>query len=187
MKFLSRRYLSGVSGLVLLCGSTIVFSTTCTAVLDHQLNNLNGDAANLCQYSGKVVLVVNTASQCGYTPQYEGLQKVYDKYREKGLVIVGVPSNDFGKQEPGSNAEVAEFCERLFKVKFPMLEKASVSAPTANPLHEALAKSTGQRPKWNFHKYLISRDGKEVLSFSSNVAPTSEELDKNLNRLLGAK
>jgi glutathione peroxidase len=187
MKLLNSNHLSAAVGLVFLCGSTMALSSTCTPVLDHQLNNLKGDAANLCQYSGKVVLVVNTASQCGYTPQYEGLQKVYDKYREKGLVIVGVPSNDFGKQEPGSNAEVAEFCERLFKVKFPMLEKASVSAPAANPLHEALAKSTGQRPKWNFHKYLISRDGKEVLSFPSNVAPTSEELDKNLNRLLSAK
>ena len=168
-------------------GAASLAIAACSPVLDHQLNSIKGGSANLCQYSGKVVLVVNTASQCGYTPQYEGLQKVYDKYREKGLVVVGVPSNDFGKQEPGSNAEVAEFCERLFKVKFPMLEKAGVTASNANPLHEALAKATGQRPKWNFHKYLISRDGQEVLSFGSNVAPTAEELDKSLIRLLAAK
>lgn len=187
MKIQTSVYLSVLLGGALCFVSATTSAAACPAVLDHQINNIKGDAANLCQYAGKVVLVVNTASKCGYTPQYEGLQKVYDKYRENGLVIIGVPSNDFGKQEPGSNAEVAEFCERLFKVKFPMLEKVSVSAPTANPLYEALAKSTGQRPKWNFHKYLISRDGKEILSFGSNVAPTADELDKNLNRLLNAK
>jgi glutathione peroxidase len=187
MKMIFSSRLSAIIGTVIMTVSTYTAAATCPMVLDHQLNNIKGDAANLCQYSGKVVLVVNTASQCGYTPQYEGLQKVYDKYREQGLVIIGVPSNDFGKQEPGSNAEVAEFCERLFKVKFPMLEKASVTAPNANPLHEALAKSTGRRPKWNFHKYLVSRDGKEIVSFASNVAPTAEELDKTLVRLLAAK
>ena len=167
--------------------SSTGMAASCATVLDHQLNNIKGESANLCQYSGKVVMVVNTASKCGYTPQYEGLQKVYDKYKDQGLVILGVPSNDFGKQEPGSNADVAEFCERLFKVKFPMLEKAVVTAPSANPLHEALAKASGQRPKWNFHKYIVSRDGKEVLSFGSNIAPTAEELDKALVRLLAAK
>ena len=177
---------AAVFGVALGCASTFTMAA-CSPVLNHELNSLKGGGANLCQYTGKVVLVVNTASQCGYTPQYEGLQKVYDKYREKGLVIIGVPSNDFGKQEPGSNAEVAEFCERLFKVKFPMLEKAVVTAPNATPLYEALARATGQRPKWNFHKYLISRDGLEVLSFGSNVTPTAEELDKNLIRLLAAK
>ncbi len=190
MKNIGLACLRSLLGMAVVCvgyAPLVALAGVCPAVLDHQLNSIKGASANLCQYSGKVVLVVNTASNCGYTSQYEALQTVFDKYREQGLVVVGVPSNDFGKQEPGTNAEVAEFCERLFKVKFPMLEKASVSAPSANALHEALAKATGQRPKWNFHKYLISRDGKEVLSFASNVAPTAEVLDRALVRLLTAK
>ena len=121
-------------------------------------------------------MVVNTASYCGYTEQYKGLQALQDKHAAQGLVVVGFPANDFGKQEPGSNAEVADFCERTFKVKFPMMEKTSVVAGSANRFHEALFASTSERPKWNFHKYLVARDGKSVQSFGSRVAPESEEL-----------
>ncbi len=164
----------------------VAASAACPGVLNQKFEALQGGSRNMCDYAGKVVLVVNTASYCGYTKQYEGLQAIYDKYKDRGLVVVGFPANDFGKQEPGSNAEVADFCERTYKVKFPMMAKTSVVEGTANPLHEALAKSTGQRPKWNFHKYLIARDGKSVSSFSSKVEPESAELTGEIERLLAA-
>ena len=148
----------------------------CPALLDQKFKSLQGQPQNFCQYAGKVVVVVNTASYCGFTEQYKGLQSIYDKYKEKGLVVVGFPANDFGKQEPGSNADVADFCERTYKVKFPMMEKTSVveaEGVKVNPLHEALFKATGQRPKWNFHKYVIGRDGQTVQSFGSSVNPES--------------
>jgi glutathione peroxidase len=148
---------------------------------------LQGTPQNLCQYTGKVVLVVNTASYCGYTEQYKGLQAIYDKYKDKGLVVVGFPANDFGKQEPGSNAEVADFCERTYQVKFPMIEKTSVVEGQANPLFEQLFKVTGERPKWNFHKYLVARDGKSVNSYSSRVTPESSELVTQIEKLLASK
>ncbi len=160
---------------------------SCPPLLNQQFKSLQGKPQNLCQYTGKVVLVVNTASYCGYTEQYKGLQAVYDKYRDRGLVVIGFPANDFGKQEPGSNAEVADFCERTYKVKFPMIEKTSVLAGQANPLFEQLFKITGERPKWNFHKYLVARDGKTVNSYPSRVAPESNELVTQIEKLLGSK
>jgi glutathione peroxidase len=163
-----------------------VASASCPALLNQKFEALQGGNRDMCEYAGKVVLVVNTASYCGYTKQYEGLQAIYDKYRDRGLVVVGFPANDFGKQEPGSNAEVADFCERTYKVKFPMMAKTSVVEGTANPLHEALAKTTGQRPKWNFHKYLIGRDGTTVASFPSKVDPESPEIKAEIERLLVA-
>lgn len=160
-------------------------SKPCPALLNQKFDGLTGGTRNLCDYAGKVVLVVNTASYCGFTKQYEGLQSVYDKYRDRGLVVVGFPANDFGKQEPGSNAEVADFCERTYRVKFPMVAKTSVVEGTANPLYEALAKITGQRPKWNFHKYLIERDGTTVASFGTRVDPTAAELVSRIEQALG--
>ncbi len=163
---------------------------SCPALLDQKFKSLQGQPQNFCQYAGKVVVVVNTASYCGFTEQYKGLQAIYDKYKEKGLVVVGFPANDFGKQEPGSNAEVADFCERTYKVKFPMMEKTSVveaEGAKVNPLHEALFKATGQRPKWNFHKYLIARDGQTVQSFGSRVNPESPEFLAALEKQLVAK
>ncbi|MBL8514358.1 MAG: glutathione peroxidase [Betaproteobacteria bacterium] len=148
----------------------------CPALIDHRMSTLKGAPQDFCAFKGKVILAVNTASYCGYTKQYEGLQTLYDKYRDKGLVVVGFPANDFGMQEPGSNAEVADFCERTFKVKFPMMEKSSVVGTKVNPLFAGLAKATGESPRWNFHKYVIGRDGKAVKSFGSKVAPESAEL-----------
>ena len=162
----------------------------CPALLDQKFKSLQGQPQNLCQYAGKVVVVVNTASYCGFTEQYKGLQTIYDKYKEKGLVVVGFPANDFGKQEPGSNAEVADFCERTYKVKFPMLEKTSVveaAGAKVNPLHEALFKATGQRPQWNFHKYVIGRDGQTVQSFGSRINPESPEFVAALEKQLATK
>ena len=162
-------------------------SGTCPAILDHRFSSLQGKPQDLCQYRGKVLLVVNTASYCGYTEQYKGLQALYDKYQKRGLIVLGFPANDFGKQEPGSNAEVADFCERTFKVKFPMIEKTSVVEGQANPVYEALFKVTGERPKWNFHKFLVARDGATVKSFSSRVAPESTEFVAEVEALLASK
>ncbi|MES2297354.1 MAG: glutathione peroxidase [Pseudomonadota bacterium] len=151
-------------------------SQTCPAVLHQTFKRLQDEVPqDLCQYAGKVVLVVNTASYCGYTPQYKGLEKLYADYSAKGLVVLGFPSNDFGKQEPGSSKEIADFCFNTYGVQFPMFAKSSVAGPAANPLHASLIKLTGSEPKWNFHKYLIDRSGK-VVPFSTKVEPTDKAL-----------
>lgn len=160
-------------------------SVACPEVLQRQFPRLQDEKPQaLCQYAGKVVLVVNTASFCGFTPQYKALEALSDKYKE--LVVLGFPSGDFGNQEYGSNKEIAEFCENTFNVKFPMFSKSSVAAGKTdlNPLFADLAKRTGQAPKWNFHKYLISRNGQEVLSFGSKVEPQSPEFTRALEKLL---
>jgi glutathione peroxidase len=160
-------------------------ATGCPPLLDHRFQRLQGgQTESLCDYRGKVVLVVNTASYCGYTNQYEGLEALYRKYRERGLVVVGFPSNDFGGQEPGSNQEIAEFCRTTYGVQFPMYEKTSVSGVANNPLFTALAARTGEKPQWNFHKYLIDRRGTKVASFRSAVAPDSRELVRAIEQML---
>jgi len=160
----------------------------CPRLLDHTYNSLQtGKAESLCQYRGKVVLIVNTASYCGYTHQFEGLEALYRKYKDRGLVVVGFPSNDFGGQEPGTNKEIAEFCRLTYVVQFPMYEKSSVSSITANPLYGELAARTGQSPKWNFHKYLLDRSGEKAMSFGSRVEPGDRDLTAALERLLKDK
>jgi glutathione peroxidase len=131
-----------------------------------------------------VVLVVNTASYCGFTGQYEGLEALYAKYQSKGLVILGFPSNDFGKQEPGSNKEIADFCFNTYAVKFPMFAKSVVSGSERNALFAELAQATGTSPKWNFYKYLIDRYGKVVDSYSSQTSPSSHSLISDIERAL---
>lgn len=149
----------------------------CPAILHYTFNRLQDDSKqDLCQYAGKVVLVVNTASFCGFTSQYEGLEALYAKYADKGLVVLGFPSNDFGKQEPGSSKEIADFCYNTYGVKFPMFAKSSVQGPDANPLYVALIKATGTTPKWNFYKYLIDRKGNIVDSYVSMTTPDSATL-----------
>jgi glutathione peroxidase len=138
----------------------------------------------MCQYQGKVVLVVNTASYCGFTRQYDGLEKLYANLRPKGLVVVGFPSNNFGNQEPGTEKEIADFCRLTYGVQFPMMAKTEVVGPAAHPFFQELAKTTGEKPQWNFHKYLIDRSGRKVASFSSRVEPNSPELAAAINRLL---
>jgi glutathione peroxidase len=157
----------------------------CPSVLSHEVADLSGAKESLCDHAGKVVLIVNTASYCGYTPQYKGLQALAEKYKARGLVVLGFPSNDFGAQEPGSNREIAEFCDRTYAVKFPMFAKTSVQ-PGASPLYDDLAKATGERPKWNFHKYLVARDGRSVASFPSKVEPDSREFVAKVEELLAA-
>ena len=155
----------------------------CTSLLSHKVANILGETQDLCEHAGKVVLVVNTASFCGYTPQYKGLQALNERYAKRGLVILGFPSNDFGKQEPGSNKEIADFCDRTYAVKFEMFGKTSV-APGASPLFDGLANATGTRPKWNFHKYLVGRDGRTVASFPSDVEPESRQFIAKVEELL---
>jgi glutathione peroxidase len=153
----------------------------CPALLDRKMDTIHEKPQSLCEYAGKVVLVVNTASECGYTPQYEGLETLYRKYRERGLVVLGFPANDFGGQEPGSNKDIAAFCVNQYAIDFPMFAKIDLKK---NPLYADLAKATGQAPRWNFHKYLIDRSGKEVQSFDTKVDPNDPKLVKQIEALL---
>jgi glutathione peroxidase len=160
----------------------------CPAVLNYTFNRLQtGKPESLCQFRGKVILIVNTASYCGYTHQYEGLEALYRRYKSRGLVVVGFPSNDFGEQEPGSNHEIAEFCRLTYGVEFPMFEKTSVTSLKTNPLYATLLARTGQAPQWNFHKYLVDRNGNRVESFGSKVEPDDRALLTALEKLLSDK
>jgi glutathione peroxidase len=160
----------------------------CPVLLDHEFNRLQtGKPETLCQFRGKVLLIVNTASYCGYTHQYEGLEALYRKYKDRGLVVLGFPSNDFGSQEPGSNHEIAEFCRLTYGVQFPMFEKSSVTSLKTNPLYAELVTRTGSSPKWNFHKYLIDRDGNPAGTFASKIEPDDGELVGLLEKLLADK
>lgn len=165
-----------------------VQAMTCSKTLSHTFLRLQDEAPqNLCQYQGKVVLVVNTASYCGFTSQYEGLEKLYSQYKDRGMVVLGFPSNDFGKQEPGSNKEIAEFCHNTYGVKFPMFAKSSVTGPDANPLFKHLIEQTGTKPRWNFYKYLIDRQGKVIDAYSSMTSPTSKSMLAQIEKLLQEK
>ncbi|MDP3283715.1 MAG: glutathione peroxidase [Desulfobacterales bacterium] len=162
-------------------------TASCEPLLQHNFLRLQDEKPQaLCQYSGKVLLVVNTASFCGFTAQYKGLEALYAKYRDKGLVVLGFPSNDFS-QETGSNKDIADFCENTFGVNFPMFTKSSVSGKAANPLFKQLAEWTGSAPRWNFHKYLISRDGQQVSSFDSSVDPGNSVFLREIEKKLLAK
>ena len=140
---------------------------------------------SLCQYSGKVLLVVNTASYCGFTDQYKGLEALHAKYKDRGLVVLGFPSNDFGNQEPGTAKEIADFCTNTYGVKFPMFAKSSVRGDQANPLFTELSKASGTRPKWNFYKYLVGRNGQVIDSYSSMTAPDDRDLVRDIEKALG--
>jgi len=163
-------------------------ANACPQLLDHEFNRLQtGKPESLCQYRGKVLLIVNTASYCGYTHQYEGLEAMYRKYKDRGLVVLGFPSNDFGAQEPGSNKEIAEFCRLTYGVQFPMFEKSSVTTINTNPLYVELREKTGQVPKWNFFKYVLDRNGKPAGTFASAVEPDNRDLVSLVEKLLADK
>jgi len=191
------------TALLLSLGATVMFSTTtpalaqtpavqpaahpasCPAVLKHTFNRLQDEAPqDLCQYAGKVVLVVNTASYCGFTHQYEGLEKLYAKYAPRGLVVLGFPSNDF-KQESADAKKIADLCYNTYGVKFPMFTSTVVTGANANPLYSDLIKATGNQPKWNFNKYLIDRNGKVIDYFPSKVAPEDPTLVGKIEQALG--
>jgi glutathione peroxidase len=158
-----------------------------SALLDHDFRRLaSSEEVNLCEaYSGKVLLVVNTASKCGNTPQYDGLEKLYKQYGEDGLVVLGFPSNDFMGQEPGSEDQIEEFCRLTYGVEFPMFEKTSVKEDNAGPFYAALAASAGTYPTWNFHKYLIGRDGSLISEFSPRTQPYDDKLVAAIEQALG--
>ncbi|MFZ3128634.1 MAG: glutathione peroxidase [Rhodoferax sp.] len=160
---------------------------TCPALLRHEFPRLQDDVPqNLCQYTGKVLLVVNTASYCGFTSQYEGLEQLYARYKDRGLVVLGFPSNQFGSQEPGSSKDIADFCFNTYGVKFPMFAKSDVRGNNANALYVELAQATGTTPKWNFYKYVVDRSGKPVDSFSSLTTPNDGKLVRLLEKLLAS-
>ena len=161
---------------------------SCAALLDHSYRPLAGkEPVHLCEaYAGKVLLVVNTASKCGFTPQYEGLEALHQELSERGFAVVGFPSNDFMGQEPGSEEDIREFCTNTYGVKFPMFEKVVVTGDDATPLYQALTRQSGQAPQWNFHKYLIDRDGKLVASFGSRVKPDDAAMRAQIDSLIGA-
>jgi glutathione peroxidase len=159
---------------------------SCPALLQQNVLRLQDEKPqSLCQYSGKVVVVVNTASFCGFTPQYKALEALYANYQARGLVVLGFPSNDFS-QETGSNKEIADFCENTFGVKFPMFTKTRVTGKDASPLFTQLAATTGTAPRWNFYKYIIARDGTSVAAFNSMTDPAGAkfvaEIEKQLAR-----
>jgi glutathione peroxidase len=165
---------------------------TVSGPLSFKMTGIDGKEVDLAQYKGKVVLIVNVASQCGYTNQYEGLQKLYEDYSKDGLVIIGVPANDFGKQEPGTDEDIAKFCKTNYKVTFPMMSKVVVKGEGQTPLYQFLTgKATNPGydgdVKWNFEKFLIGRDGKVVGRFKSGVAPTGEEMIKAVKTELAKK
>lgn len=183
-----RRALAMALACLALAGGARAADSDCPALLQHRFDRLQDEKPqSLCQYRGKVLLVVNTASFCGFTSQYEGLEALNARYQARGLVVLGFPSNDFGRQEPGSNATIAEFCENTFGVKFPMFSKTSVVGPDTSPLFRQLAQRTGERPQWNFHKYLIARDGQIVKSYGSRVEPKDPGLVKDIEKFLSTK
>ena len=157
-------------------------------LLDRDYRQLAGKKTVNLQgtYGGQVLLVVNTASKCGFTPQYEGLEAMHAKYRGKGFAVLGFPSNDFMGQEPGSEKEIQEFCTLTYGVKFPMFEKVQVRGDTPTPLYADMIKATGEAPGWNFHKYLIDRSGKVIGSFGSRTTPQDPKLVAAIEKALAA-
>ena len=170
---------------LLTLGSPAAFAGS---LLDQDFRRLASDeTVNLGdEYAGKVILVVNTASKCGNTPQYEGLEKLYEEYGDQGFVVLGFPSNDFMGQEPGTEEEIQEFCRLTYKVKFPMFEKVTVKEGDAHPFFDDLAAAAGTYPRWNFHKFLIGKDGQLIREFSPRTQPYDDKLVEELQTALGS-
>lgn len=155
-----------------------------SSIYDFTLHAIDGSPAPLSAYRGKVLLLVNVASYCGYTPQYHGLEALYERYRSRGLVVIGFPANDFGGQEPGTNAEIKDFCERTYHVKFPMYAKISVDGPDKAPLYQFLTSAMGGAIQWNFTKFLVGRDGRLLSRFEPAVTPESTEVTAAIENAL---
>lgn len=163
-------------GAVMLLGVSFVHAgQTCDGIYNQQLTTLQGEKLNLCDYQTQPILVVNTASKCGFTPQFEALEGLYSQYKAQGLLVIGFPSNDF-KQELSDNKQIGDFCKLTYAVKFPMMAKSNVTGTQANPLYQQLIAKTGQAPKWNFYKYVILPGGKQVYAYDSRVLPDSQEI-----------
>jgi glutathione peroxidase len=172
---IKRDYMKKILLSVLLLGMSNMASAACSELYNHQLTTLQGQKINLCDYQDKPILVVNTASKCGFTSQFEGLEGLYSQYKSKGLLVIGFPSNDF-RQEPGNDKQIGDFCKLTYAVKFPMMTKSSVTGANANSFYKQLIAKTGQEPQWNFYKYVILPGGKNVYAFSSEVKPDSAEI-----------
>jgi glutathione peroxidase len=172
-------------GLLVLTVAGAAFSAA-DSLLDQDFRRLASDeVVNLADaYSGKVILVVNTASKCGNTPQYDGLENLYEEYQDQGLVVLGFPSNDFFGQEPGTEEEIQEFCRLTYGVRFPMFEKVTVKEGEAHPFFDELAAAAGTYPTWNFHKYLIGRDGRLIAEFSPRTKPDDDKLVSSIKGAL---
>ncbi len=153
---------------------------------DFQFKDIDGSALNLSDYKGKIIVVINVASQCGFTNQYENMQQIWENYRSKDIIVLGVPSNDFGGQEPGDNKDIKNFCETKFGITFPMTQKVAVKGSDAHPFYKWAKDNHGKSavPKWNFHKIIIGKDGKVADTFSSITNPSSEKFIKALEKLI---
>ncbi len=170
-----------IAGAIIGAGSAFAASS----VHEFTLNGIDGAPAPLAAYKGKAVLIVNVASKCGYTPQYKGLEALYLKYKDRGLVVVGFPANNFGAQEPGTNEEIKTFCSRTYNVTFPLYAKVSVKGADRTPLYGYLAENGGGEPKWNFTKFLVDKSGKVIQRFDSKVDPESAEMTAAVEKALG--
>lgn len=183
--FFRIKHFFGIAGLISLGITHPTLASECSTLLNHTFPTLLDDKPMpLCQYQGKVILVVNTASYCGFTSQYDGLEKLYERLKDKGLVVLGFPSNDFGEQEPGSSKQIADFCRLTYGVQFPMVGKSVVKGKQANPFYLQLAEITGSKPRWNFHKYLINRDATQVIAFGSMTTPDDKKLLARIDEFL---
>jgi len=162
-------------------------SSMAASAHDFEFTAIDGEPLAMSGYDGKVVLLVNTASFCGFTPQYDGLQTLWERYRDDGLVVLGVPSNDFGAQEPGDESEIKAFCQANYLVDFPLTSKRAVSGADAHPLYRWLAEELGDgaAPRWNFHKYLIGADGRALEAWSTRIEPLSDPITSAIERELG--
>jgi glutathione peroxidase len=172
---------------------TPINANGCPATLDFKLNKLASKKStkkdiNLCEtYKGKVVLIVNTASKCGFTDQFGDLEALYEKYKDKGLVVLGFPSNDFGGQDPESEQKIASFCRLTYGVKFPMFEKTHAAKKEASPLYKTLGHLAGEFPRWNFHKYLLDTEGNLIASFHSKISPKDKQIIEMIEKHLPSK
>jgi len=173
-----------------LCAATTLLAAPAKSIYDFTMNSIDGQPVSLNSYSGKVVLLVNVASKCGFTPQYAGLEALYEKYKDRGLIIVGIPANNFAAQEPGTNEEIKTFCSRKYNVTFPMMSKVSVLGDDKTPLYvfltdKAVNPQIGGDIKWNFTKFLFDRSGKPVARFEPAVTPDSAEVTSAVEAALG--
>jgi glutathione peroxidase len=173
----------GLLSTALLTASSKPSETKPMSFFDLSVNDLKSKPQAMSAYKGKVVLAVNVASECGFTPQYEGLQKLYTAYKDKGVVVLGFPCNQFGGQEPGTAEQIQSFCTSKYSVTFPLFEKLDVKGAKQSPVYQFLTAKHGE-PKWNFHKYLVGKDGQVIAAFPSNVKPESEELKKAIEEAL---
>ena len=158
-------------------------------IYDFEIESITGEKINFSKYKNKSILLVNVASQCGFTKQYEDLQNLWEKYQNKGLIVIGLPSNQFGGQEPGSNSEIKNFCEVNFNINFPMTTKIDVKGENIDPIYRWALKNYGKKatPKWNFYKILINKDGKIEQTYSSITNPTSKKITNEIEKILNIK